>query len=225
MGRLVLFDVNQTLIHDSKDISEYISESIRNIYGVIVRVNLDDYEGLTSKEAVRRILEKENTPEKEIEEKLDRYIEDLPYTYYNVSPSYDKPIFMKGARELLNSLRKKDVPLGIACGEPKRVIEMKFDKVGLRDYFSFGAYGNVNINPAEIVKEAILTARSERNFVGDDIFLVSSSPQFIRAAKENDITAIGVASGRFGEKELLGANADIIAGNLKDGKITKTLLK
>ena len=225
MGKLVLFDVDKTLIRDSKDISEYVSESIRNIYGIIVKVNISEYEGLTAKEAAHQILAKEGTPEKEIDEKLDRYVEDLPYTYYNVSPSYDKPIFMKGAKELLGILRKKGVTLGIASGEPKRVVEMKLDKVGIRDYFSIGAYGNLNQNPTEIVKEAISIAKSERNFIGDEIFMVSSSPTFIRGAKENEIFAIGVTSGKFGERELNEANADIVVDSLKNSKAVKTLTK
>ena len=56
MYKLVLFDVGNILVKDSKDVSEYMSESIRNIYGRVVTVNLNDYSGWTSQEIAQDVL-------------------------------------------------------------------------------------------------------------------------------------------------------------------------
>ncbi len=214
MENFALFDVNATIATDAKDISGYVAESIRNIYGIIARVKLAKYPGFTSKEVAIEVLKENGLKDDEIDERLDRYLEDLPYSYYNVAWS-DRIIVIDGAKQLLEELRKKDVKIGIATGEPKRVSKMRLDKIGLSEYFTFGSYAEDGITPKEVI-DAAVTGASELGMQASNGFFFSAFPRFINAAKESGVYSIGVATTKFRKDELSAAGANEAIGSLKE---------
>ena len=215
MENFALFDANMTVVRDAKDISPYVAESIRNIYGMIVEVDLKKYPGLSSKEVAIEVLREHGLKEDEIDERLDRYLEDLPYSYYNVAWS-DKILVMDGAKQFLENLKKKDVVIGIATGEPQRVSKMRLDKVGMSSYFTFGSYAEDGLLLTDILAAAMDKATAEHGLQPDQGFFFSSLPRFVAAAKEVGLYSIGVATGGFGKDELKAAGADEAISSLKD---------
>ena len=213
--RLVLFDVGNLLVVDSKDISEYVSESIRSIYGRIVKVDLSKYDGQSSQDIAEDLLRKDKMPEEEIRLKLKRYTEDLFYTYYNVA-GHDRLALTGGARELLAQLWKDDIGIGIATGEVERIARFRIEKAGILGFFKTGAYGNDGKGPDDIIKIAVDRARSELKVDGSGIVLVAGAPHMIRAAKSAGIAAIGVAGAGHSEEELTSAGADLVVKSLKE---------
>ncbi len=223
MYRLVLFDVVNTLVVDSKDVSEYVSESIRNIYGRIIRADLKRYEGQTSQNIAEDILRHDKMPEDEIKAKLNRYMEDLFYTYYNVA-GHDRLVLLDGARDLLGQIWKKDVTIGIATGEAERIVKFRTEKTTIHGFFKTGAYGNDGKEPVDIVNAAVKRARSDLGIQSSEIALVASSPYLIRAAKKAGIAAVGIANAGYPESDLKSAGADLVVKSLKDrGKILSFL--
>jgi phosphoglycolate phosphatase-like HAD superfamily hydrolase len=222
MDKLVLFDVNETLVRDTKDVSEYVSESIRNIYGTLVEVNLSKYIGMTSQETAEAVLLENGMPKDEIEQKLVRYTEDLFYTYYNVA-GHDRQTLFEGAGELLEELSKKGVLIGIATGESEKIARFRIEKAGLSNYFAFGAFAKDGRSAEDIVGKALEKAKSEFSFSGNAA-LVCSSPNFVSAAKRFGIKSAGIANGKFSGEELKNAGADVATKSLKDkGKIIQLL--
>ena len=124
MDKLVLFDVGGTLVKDAKDVSEYVAESIRNIYGTVVDVNLSDYQGMTSQQIAEDVLRRNGMPQEEIEQKLVRYTEDLFYTYYNVA-GHDRQVVADGTKEILDEFSKRGALIGIATGEVERIARFR----------------------------------------------------------------------------------------------------
>ncbi len=214
MEKFALFDTNMTVATDAKDISGYVAESIRNIYGIIAEVNLGSYPGLTSKEVATEVLRKYGLSEDEISERLDRYLEDLPYSYFNVAWS-DRISVADGAKQLLDELKRKEVKIGIATGEPQRVSKMRLEKTGLLPYFTFGSYAEDGMLPKEIIESALNKVSSEFGLQASDGFFISSFPRFIHAAKEASIYSIGV-SGIYSATELLASGADEVIKSLKE---------
>lgn len=209
MAGVVLFDVDKTLVSDSKDVSEYIAESIRNIYGRIVEVNLSSMEGESTQNVVKAVLEKNEVPADEIEGKLKRIMEDVYYTYYNVA-GHDRLLLKDGAKELLNELEKNGVAIGVATGEAERIVKLKTDKTGISNFFKFGTYGNNSRDLSEIVRNAMQQAN------GSPALVIASSPYMLKAAKAAGAIAVGVANSRYSKEELKDAGADLVVGSLKD---------
>ncbi len=215
MEKFALFDANMALVKDAKDVSRYFAESIMNIYGMIVSVNLAEYQGMSAKETAMEILKKNGLKEDEIEERLDRLLEDLPYSYYNEAWS-DRVLVIDGAERLLGSLRNKDIGIGMATGEPQRIAKMRLDKVKLSSYFSFGSYAEDGISPKEIINTALNRASAELGLQSDEGILFSAFPRFISAARESGMYAVGVAGARFSTAELISAGANEAAQSLKE---------
>lgn len=223
MDKLVLFDINETLVRDTKDVSEYVSESIRNIYGTLVEVDLSKYPGMTSQEIAEAVLLENGMPKEEIEQKLVRYTEDLFYSYYNVA-GRDRQVLLDGAKELLDDLTKKGVLIGIATGESEKTARFRLEKTGMSNYFAFGAFAKDGKSAYDILSRALEKAKSDFAFSGNAV-LVCSYPNFVTAAKRLSIMCVGFAGGKFSEEELGGAGADVVIKSLKDrGRVMKLLL-
>lgn len=203
-----------TVVRDLKDISMYVSESIRNIYGIITEVQLSKYPDMTSKEIAKEVLRGHLT-EREIDERLDRYLEDLPYSYYNVAWS-DRIVVMDGAQQLLDSFKKKEIGLGIATGEPQRVAKMRLEKVGLDKHFTFGTYAEDGFSPKEILESGMDRISSEMGLAADQGAIFTTSPRFVSAAKALGLYAIGVAANGASKETLKSEGAAEIIGSLKD---------
>ena len=219
MAKLILFDVDKTLLVDSKDISEYVAESLRNIYGMVVSVNLNDYEGDTSQNIAEAVLRAAGMEEKEIKSRLNRYMEDVFYTYYNVA-GHDKLKVHDGSAELLSDLEKRGMLIGIATGEGERIVKFKVEKAGLDKLFKIGGYGNNGKEMKDIIGFAINKAAEEHEFEKQSIFVVGSSPYAIKAAKELGLYAIAIADGKYSVDDLKAANPDVVVKSPKDkGKI------
>lgn len=215
MDRFALFDTNMTLLKEVKDISFSVTESIRNIYGINTTVDLSEYPDLTAKEVATAVLKKHNLKHAEIEERLDRYCEDLPYSYYNVLWS-DRVVVMDGAKSMLELLQKKDVGIGIATGDPERVAKMRLDKVGLSGYFTFGTYAENGISPTDILESGMDKIGSELGLQTDQGMFFTASPRFVNAAKAVGLYAIGVADSGAKKQALKDAGASEIISTLKE---------
>lgn len=216
MESFALFDTNATMVRDVKDISDYVAESIRNIYGIIVEVKLDNYKGMTSKEVADAVLRNYGLDNAEIKARLDRYLEDLPYSYYNVAWS-DKVVLLDGAKQILDTVKRKEAKIGIVTGEPERVTKMRLDKVGLSEYFEFGAYAEAGYSAREIVGKALDKVTGEFGLETNRGFMVTSIPQFVTAAKELGLYSIGVVQGEKDRKQALEeAGANELINTLKD---------
>ncbi len=189
MDRAVFFDAN-ALVLNSKDVSEYVAESIRNIYGIALEVSLKDYKGMTSKALARSLLLSHGVDEHEIEARLDRYIEDLPYSYYNVAWS-DKVLVAAGAKELLQELKKRGIILGIVSGDAERVLRDKLKNTGISEYFDVWSSGDVYEDMAGIIKSA-LDAASEQGMESGKAVSVSDSARVIAAFKSAGVYTIGI---------------------------------
>ena len=215
MYKLVLFDVGNMLVKDSKGVSEYMAESIRNIYGRIVTVDLGNYAGWTSQEIAEDVLRKDKMDEDEIKAKLNRIMEDLFYTYYNVA-GHDKQILVDGSRELLAHLWKKDIQMGIMTGEAERIAKFRAEKTTIHGFFKFGAYGNDGKTFDDIAKSAVKKAEAELRVGKGEILVVANSPRLIRGAKAAGMGAVGIADGKYSEHDLSSAGANLVVKSLKD---------
>ena len=223
MNKLVLFDVNNTLTKDTKDISEYVQESIRNIYGTLVDVDLSKYEGMTAQETAEAVLLENGMPKDEVEQKLARYTEDLFYSYYNVA-GHDRQLAVDGAKDLLAELSKEDALIGMATGETEKMARFRLEKTSMLEYFMFGAFGNEAKSADEIVAKAIQKAKDDFSFSGKAV-LVSCYPNFVKAAKQNGIAPVGLANGKFTRDVLSEAGAESVIGDLRSRSDINKLLQ
>lgn len=215
--RAVLFDVN-ALLKEQKDVSTYMFEVIQNVFGHLIEdIKISDYDGMTSQEMVIAILKKNGISDSDITDKLANYVEEVPYSHYNVA-GHDSVVIADGAKEALESLSKSgNVLVGIATGQMERIARNMFEraKIDMDSYFKFGAYGNISPEFSKILEEAISKAES-MGVSRSGIYFVSSAPQPLGIAKSLGIKPIGIAFGKYSKAELEQAGASTTVKSVKD---------
>ncbi len=221
-GALVLIDINNVIVKDKRDVSEYVREAIRSRYGFEPDFDINEYEGFPAQVMVHDILKKNGVTDEEINARLEGCAEELGYSYYNVTGKEAIGI-LDGSKQLLEELSKKNVLIGIATGDIESIIKNKLQRANLSDFFKLGEYGNKDKELSNVIKKAIQKAKELGSV--STACLIASNPHIIHAAKSIGIKTIGVASGRYTREELGDAGADLIVDSVKDrGKIVKAIL-
>ncbi len=218
MEKVVLFDIDNTLIREWKDVSQYYVEAIRNSYGLMIDdVDLSKYEGMTVQETVTDILSKNGLTNEDIRKKMDLFLQELPYAHYNVA-GHDKAVLIDGAKDLLHKIHRKGYMMGAATGQLERILRNMFDRAGLEydSYFKFGTYGDASEHMPRIIETAIDVAH--RNFLADKghVAFISSSKEHVSAAHALGINAIGVITDERSRNELEALGKGSVVRHLKD---------
>jgi phosphoglycolate phosphatase-like HAD superfamily hydrolase len=122
---------------------------------------------------------------------------------------------LPGVREALNALRADDnATIGLGTGNFRHSAGMKLRHYGLDDYFCCGGFGDGSEAREDLIEDAV---RSGRRFCGRraTVFVIGDTEHDVRAARANDVIAVGVASGSASEEELARAGADIVLSSLE----------
>ncbi len=216
--KIALFDVENTLVRESKDVSQYYYEAIRNAYGLAIDdIDISGYEGLTIQETVRGILAKNGLTNEEIDNKIEVFVNELPYAHYNVA-GHDKVVVVDGAAELLKQLHKRSYLMGVASGQLERILRNMFERGSLNydSYFKFGTYGDADERILKILETSVDVARKEYGADAHSVTFVSNSKRGLMAAHELGINAVGVITDRHSMEELRRFNLVHIAKSLKE---------
>ncbi|HEY1340615.1 MAG TPA: HAD family hydrolase, partial [Bryobacteraceae bacterium] len=122
-----------------------------------------------------------------------------------------------GVEPLLARLTRRGILLGLVTGNLTRIGWRKLQRAGLRDYFKFGAFGEMARTRGGLARMAIREAR-RRGWIARStpISLIGDAPPDIRAARQNRIRSIAVATGLTPADELLAEGPDILLRDLRD---------
>jgi len=219
MQRVLLFDLENTLIRESKDVSAYYFEAIRNAYGLSIdNIDISRYEGLTTQETLIRILSENGLSMSEIYAKHELFLQELPYAHYNVA-GHDKIVLIDGAKDLLEHAHKKGYIMGVASGQLERILRNMFDGAGMRydSYFKFGTYGDASEQMSKIILASIDVAHKEYKADKGGITFISNIERHVIAAHALGINSIGVITDAYSFSEFSreGKSGHVVR-NLKD---------
>ncbi|MGI0100643.1 MAG: HAD family hydrolase [Candidatus Micrarchaeaceae archaeon] len=216
--KVVLFDLENTLIREWKDVSSYYFEAIRNSYGLSIDdIDLSKYEGMTVQETLIDILSKNGISRDDIYKKHELFLQELPYAHYNVA-GHDSAVLVDGAKNLLRHLHSRDYVMGVASGQLEKILRNMFDRAGMHydSYFKFGTYGDASESFSKILEASIDVAHKE--FLSDKhhIYFVSNTKGHVASAHSMGINAIGVITDQFSKKDLENIGMVHVAKSLKD---------
>ncbi|MEM5778365.1 MAG: HAD family hydrolase [Candidatus Aenigmatarchaeota archaeon] len=221
MNKLVLFDIDKTLIKGLKWDDSKFSEAIKKVYGINVKVEIigKKHSGMTDQEKIIALLKKKGLKEKEIMPKIKYCLKFLINSFKMLDNS--NFIVLDGVKGLLEALKRNKIMIGIVTGNVKYIAKGKLKKAGIEKYFKVCGFGDDDKSRAKILRIAIKRAR-KIGFKGNDIFLIGDTPNDIKAGKKAGIKVIGVATGIWSKNQLKKSGADYVFKNLKN---TKEILK
>lgn len=214
MDRLVLFDVDRTLIGRSQCHHDAFSYAFKKVYNVDVDIRIINYGGMTDPDIAIQVLKKIGLNEDEIMPKLGSCMDTIVDYFINNVKRDIIPI-LPGVKDLLESLEGNGILLGLITGNLEPIAWGKMKSIHIDHYFKLGGFGSDNIDRTELVKTAIEKARNDFNFNGTT-FVIGDTPRDIKAGFEADAKTIAVATGTYSMQELKEFNPDFVFQDLKE---------
>jgi phosphoglycolate phosphatase-like HAD superfamily hydrolase len=196
--RLVLFDIDGTLLSASGISARCLGEALLEVVGQTGPMHGYDYSGKTDPQIVRELMRGVGRGEEEIErrrpEVLERYARRLEAS---LRPEHVRA--KPGVPVLLGALeRDVRVSLGLLTGNLERCAHTKLAALGLAGRFAFGAFGSDREDRYELPALAVARAleATGRAFAGDEVVIVGDSIHDVLCGRDLGARAVAVATGR-----------------------------
>ncbi len=221
MKKLVLFDLDGTLVFAGGAGRTALTKAVKKLYGkelafehglISGRTDTDNfsivYEMATGKKATKS----------EIKKFHDIYLALLPDEVKNATKKKAYKLVC-GVKKLLEKLSKeKDVVLGLGTGNIEQGARIKLAPSGLLAYFACGGYGEDGNSRENMLKAAVKRAEKKykTKFTPDQVYVVGDTHRDVLAAKNCGFHSAAVLSG-LGDAHLLQrAAAELEIKNFND---------
>ena len=216
-ARLVLFDVDGTLLSAGRAARESIVAALAEVLGWEGSSDGNDFSGKTDPQILRELV-MESVGRARFEDALDsifdRYVEELSR---RLRP--EAVVVKPGVPELLERLAGDPrVTLGLLTGNIERGARLKLEPAGLNRYFPFGAFGDDSADryylPAIAVERA--RERTGRSFGGPSVVIVGDSVHDVACGRSLGARAIAVATGPTPAANLQAERPDALFADFSD---------
>ncbi len=213
---VVLFDVDETLVHTGGAGARSWKAAFQKLYGIPADIGEHSSAGETDPQVARATFKAVVGREPSDSELDQLYVQYLLHLADDilVSEHYRK---LPGADRCLTGLGEAGVLLGLVSGAMEGAARTKLIPADLNRFFIFGAYGSDSPDRAELTGIAIEKAsRLHAQLTPSQVFVVGDTPRDIDAAKAEGAVSVGVASGNYSVDELAKAGGDHVLGSLDE---------
>ncbi len=216
--RLVLFDIDGTLITDGGASREAFAAALREIYGYSEDLRRYDFSGRTDPQITHMVLRDAGLTESEIEERMPAlwgvYIANLAR---NATPGRVRTL--PGIAAVLEDLsRRTEVMMGLLTGNIEPGARLKLAAQNLNRFFPFGAFGSDSSRREELPPIAVerASAIDGHRFRSRAVVIIGDSIYDVRCGMPHHATTIAIASGKTKADALLAENPDHFFASAED---------
>jgi len=194
--RLVLFDVDGTLVSAGRVARESILAALSSVLGWEGSSDGNDFSGKTDPQILRELVLESVGAERfetALSDVLDRYVEELRQ---RLRPEAVVP--KPGVPALLERLSAEPrVTLGLLTGNIERGARIKLEPPGFNRYFRFGAFGDDSPDRYCLPPIALARARAStgREFSAGSVVIIGDSVHDVACGRSLGARAIAVATG------------------------------
>jgi Predicted phosphatases len=195
--KLVLFDIDGTLVSDGGASREAFAESLAEVYGFHDDVRRYDFSGRTDPQIARMILHDDGRSDAEIDARLPALWE-----HYLAGLARNVPGRVRtlpGVSALLETvLAGERLTVALLTGNIEPGARLKLGPVALNDAFLFGAFGSDSPHREELPPIAVGRAADliGHDFCGRDVVIIGDSIYDVRCGVPHSATTIAIASGK-----------------------------
>lgn len=210
-ARVVVFDLDGLLIDSETACFHVINTVLEPTGAVLTRERFAQHIGHSARSLYTKLSEEQGIPLDPDDILVRR--DELLVAYY------DNPEPMPGAIELINSLHKSGIAIGVASSSHQELVNRAVDGLGLRSIVgTVVAHGHPRVQHLKPAPDLYLTALDELGVAAEFGIAIEDSPTGSRAAIAAGLTTIAVPSDWTREREF---PADVIhADSLHDVTIS-----
>src|SRR5438046_7080076 len=214
--RLLLFDIDGTLIHSGGAGVHALKSAFRERFGIADDLHGIEIAGMTDSGIVISILNKHKIPatNENISGFLDSYVH-----FLSLELPRRKGKLLPGVLKLLEKLKARPhVVLGLLTGNVSRGAQLKLEHYGVWHFFEFGAFADDHHNRNELGAFARARAKEKHGceFSADEIDIIGDTPRDIACGKALGARTIAVATGTWSREKLAEHYPDILIDDLSD---------
>jgi phosphoglycolate phosphatase-like HAD superfamily hydrolase len=214
--RLLLFDIDGTLIHSGGAGVHALISAFRERFGIFDDLAGIEIAGMTDSGIVTSILKKHNIPAtpENVSAFLDSYVHflslELPRRQGKLLP---------GVLELLEKLKSRPhLVLALLTGNVSRGAQLKLEHYGVWHFFEFGAFADDHQDRNRLGPFARARAKEKhgREFSVSQIDVMGDTPRDIACGKAIGARTIAVATGKWSREQLAKHQPDFLIDDLLD---------
>ena len=214
--RLILFDIDGTLIHSGGAGVHALKSAFKERFGVTDDLHDIEVAGVTDSGIVASILNKHKIPatNENVSAFLDSYVHflsiELPRRVGKLLP---------GVLELLEKLKSRPhLVLALLTGNVSRGAQLKLEHYGVWHFFEFGAFADDHHDRNRLGTVARARAREKhgRQFSASEIDVIGDTPRDIACGKAFGARTIAVATGTWSRDQLAKYHPDFLIDDLSD---------
>lgn len=217
--KLLLFDIDGTLLTASGAGRRALEQAMRDVYGTAGPIDAYDFRGGTDPQIIRDLLGHAGVGEAAIaagEGAVYRRYEALLET--EIGDGRAVSVY-PGVRQLVETLAARtDVVVGLLTGNIEVGARIKLRPTGLWPHFRLGAYGSDHADRTRL--PLVAASRAERlvgrRFLGADTVIIGDTPRDIGCARAFGATAIAVATGWHSAQDLAAHRPDHVFVDFSD---------
>ncbi len=220
MRKLVLFDIDGTLLDTQGAGARAFRRAMLEVYGETGPIDSYEFHGRTDPQIARELLRMAGRDDQAIDRGLpalwDAYLRELRVELDR--PDADASV-LAGVAPLLDALHDAGEHLvALLTGNIEAGARLKLGAAGLWGRFDFGAYGSDHERRDRLPAVAVRRARERSGieFRGRDVVIIGDTPFDVSCGRSLGVWAVAVATGRHSTRELAAAGADVVLDDLRD---------
>jgi phosphoglycolate phosphatase len=214
--RLLLFDIDGTLIHSGGAGVRALKSAFKERFGIDDDLRDIEIAGMTDSGIVVSILNKHKIPatNENVSAFLDSYVH-----FLSLELPQRKGTLLPGVLELLERLKSRPhLVLALLTGNVSRGAQLKLEHYGVWHFFEFGAFADDHRDRNRLGLFARARAKEKHGceFSSSEIDVIGDTPRDIACGKALGARSVAVATGRWSRDELAKYDPDFLINDLSD---------
>jgi phosphoglycolate phosphatase len=213
---LVLFDIDGTLVRRAgPHHRQALVYAVRRVTGLETTTEGIPVQGMLDPDILTIMMRTAGAGRAAIRTALPEILRAAERYYRRVCPVLAEK-HCPGVEPVLCRLTRRGTLLGLVTGNLTGIGWRKLERAGLRQYFRFGAFGEMARTRGGLARMAIREARRQGwTGRGAPVSLIGDAPADILAARQNGIRAIAVQTGITPVEELEALHPDVLLRDLR----------
>ena len=218
MRRLVLFDIDGTLLSAGGVSSQAMVDALVAGFGTAGAAFEYDYSGKTDPQIVRDLLRGAGISDERIDVGMNAVLED----YRRRLDARLRPEHVRakpGVEAVVDALAADTrVTLALLTGNIEPCARAKLAPLGLNRHFPFGAYGSDHEDRYRLPEVAVAraTAHTGTTFSGEEVVIIGDSVHDVLCGRSLGVRAVAVATGRTSRERLAAERPHALLDDLSD---------